>query len=616
MRWGDLANRAATAGVSVPMLLNSIIACTSPYPIRGFPYSPAIRAITLPANISAEATSAAGAAVTYIATATDRLGGSVVVACTPASGSTFALGATTVNCTATDARGITATGSFTVTVRDTTSPGLTLPANIIAEAAGPSGVAVTYTATSTDLVDGGVSVTCAPASGSTFALGTTTVNCTATDAHGNTVSASFTVTVRDTTPPTPNVASLPPASGQCSATVTPPTATDAYDGPIIATTPDPLTYPAQGTYTVHWTYTDSHRNKSTQTQMVTVQDTTPPFIICPADKVVNADPLVCSAVMSGIGPVTASDNCSGYTITYTLTGATLGSGANDASGRTFNLGTTTVTYTITDIAGLTASCSFTVSVVNPDPVVTLTGPISGSLYAMNTSVNFTATFTDAGGGTHTGTWMFDSISQAAAIVEPSGATPGLATATYTFTAAGVYTVKLTVNDSCGGTGTADQIGEMNLLVVVYDPSAGFVTGGGWINSPAGAYVADPTLTGKANFGFVSKYQKGANVPTGNTEFQFQAATFNFHSTVYQWLVVSGAKAQYKGTGTVNGSGNYGFLLTATDGDVSGGGGVDKFRIKLTDANGVVVYDNNRGGSDDIDQANPQAIGGGSIVIHK
>jgi hypothetical protein len=156
------------------------------------------------------------------------------------------------------------------------------------------------------------------------------------------------------------------------------------------------------------------------------------------------------------------------------------------------------------------------------------------------------------------------------------------------------------------------------IVVVYDPSGGFVTGGGWINSPAGAYVADASLTGKANFGFVSKYQKGATVPTGETEFQFQVAKFNFHSEVYQWLVVSGAKAQYKGTGTVNGMGKYGFLLTATDGQINGGGGVDKFRIKIWDINngGAIVYDNVIGASDDIDAANPIAISGGSIVVHK
>ena len=110
-----------------------------------------------------------------------------------------------------------------------------------------------------------------------------------------------------------------------------------------------------------------------------------------------------------------------------------------------------------------------------------------------------------------------------------------------------------VDADLNNAGTTTSITTVYQFVVIYDTSAGFVTGGGWMISPPGAYVGNPALTGKANFGFVSKYQKGANVPTGDTEFQFQAGGFNFKSTVYEWLVISGSKAQYKGSGTVNGS---------------------------------------------------------------
>ena len=106
------------------------------------------------------------------------------------------------------------------------------------------------------------------------------------------------------------------------------------------------------------------------------------------------------------------------------------------------------------------------------------------------------------------------------------------------------------------------------------------------------------------------------MPTGNTEFQFKVANLNFHSTAYQWLVVAGPKAQYKGWGTINGAGNYGFMLTAIDGQVAGGGGVDKFRIKIWDKNNgdAIVYDNQLNAVDDADPTT--ALGGGSIVIHK
>lgn len=190
----------------------------------------------------------------------------------------------------------------------------------------------------------------------------------------------------------------------------------------------------------------------------------------------------------------------------------------------------------------------------------------------------------------------------------------MAVLNHAFTAPGVYMVKLTITDDGGAAGVATTVDGIPAMVVIYDPSAGFVTGGGWINSPLGAYAADPELTGKANFGFVSKYKKGASVPTGETEFQFKVADLNFHSTTYEWLVVAGARAQYKGRGTVNGTGDYGFLLTAIDGNLKDEYEPDKFRIKITDrTTGALVYDNQMGEADGTEPTT--VLGGGSIVIH-
>jgi HYR domain len=152
--------------------------------------------LDLPANITREATSSAGAEVDFSAdvSATDELYGSVDVTCNPPSG-TFALGTTTVNCSATDGSGNTAEGSFTVTVRDTTGPALDLPQDITREVTGPSGATGNFTATANDLVDGSRPISCDPASGSTFSAGTTTVNCSSSDSRGNTSNGSFTVTV-------------------------------------------------------------------------------------------------------------------------------------------------------------------------------------------------------------------------------------------------------------------------------------------------------------------------------------------------------------------------------------------------------------------------------------
>ena len=277
--------------------------------------------------------------------------------------------------------------------------------------------------------------------------------------------------------------------------------------------------------------------------------------------------------------------------------------------------TGTVTITATDANGAYSFITFALTVNNAVPVVSITTPVTGTLYTLNGTVNVSASFTDAGkyDNPHTCTinWDDGTAAETRTVSETAGSGTGTCEGSRSFSKPGVYTIVVTITDKDGGIGTAQT------MAVFYDPNAGFVTGGGWINSPV--YPALPYMqtAGKANFGFVSKYQKGQSAPDGNTEFQFKEGNFNFHSTDYQWLVIAGPKAQFKGTGTVNGSGNYGFMLTATDGSMPGGGGVDKFRIKVWDINngGAIVYDNAYGSSDDIDAANPQALSGGSIVIH-
>jgi hypothetical protein len=118
-------------------------------------------------------------------------------ACDPAAGSLLPLGTTTVSCSVTDSGGLTTRGSFQVTVRDTTAPVLSgVPSSIYAVTGGSAGMAVSYsTPTAHDIVDPNPRVACAPASGSTFLVGTTTVRCSATDASGNASTAQFSITV-------------------------------------------------------------------------------------------------------------------------------------------------------------------------------------------------------------------------------------------------------------------------------------------------------------------------------------------------------------------------------------------------------------------------------------
>ena len=250
----------------------------------------------------------------------------------------------------------------------------------------------------------------------------------------------------------------------------------------------------------------------------------------------------------------------------------------------------------------------TVNISNVAPVITsVIGPVAP--VPLGSGVTITANFTDANASdTHTCSLSWgDGIVGPGVVTDSSGS--GACTQSHTYTLPGVYMVAATVTDN-GGLSAASSF----QFVIIFDTSDGFVTGGGWINSSAGAYSADLNMTGKATFGFESKYIKGQSTPSGKTEFNFQVAKFIFKSTSYDWLVVAGAKAQFKGSGTVNGSGDYGFILTATDSAVNGGGTVDKFRIKIWNkATGIVVYDNGRGAGDNSDP--PTALGGGNITIH-
>lgn len=256
-----------------------------------------------------------------------------------------------------------------------------------------------------------------------------------------------------------------------------------------------------------------------------------------------------------------------------------------------------VNPTVTDTAQLTVG--------NLPPSIgsmtTTTDPV-----ATGTPVAMAATYTDPGSNdTHTA-----SVSWGDGTTTSPAASGGTVTASHSYAAAGVYTVCLTVTDDDGASDSECSAG----YVVVYDPGAGFVTGGGWITAPAGSYPANPSASGPGRFGFVSKYQKGASTPTGNTEFQFQAGSLNFHSSSYDWLVIAGSKAIYKGAGTVNGDGGYSFLVSAVDGAKPGGGTVDRFRIKIWRADtGTVVFDNQTGAADDATATT--AISHGSIVIH-
>ena len=208
------------------------------------------------------------ASVTFAPTASDDCDGAITPVCSPASGTAFPKGTTTVTCTATDADNQTATCSFTVTVNDTQPPAITPPANISVPAtARLCSAVVTYNAPLvSDNCPGVGAPTCTPPSGTSFAKGTTTVTCTVKDVANNQASASFTVTVVDTQPPTiacpPNAVAATINPGDTSVAVsfeTPSTIDNCGGVSVVCNPPSGAQFP-RGTTTVNCTATDGSGN--------------------------------------------------------------------------------------------------------------------------------------------------------------------------------------------------------------------------------------------------------------------------------------------------------------------------------------------------------------------
>jgi hypothetical protein len=331
--------------------------------------------LTVPGDLTAEATGSAGAVVTWTASATDAVDGSPAVACSAtgglASGSTFPLGETLVGCAATDVAGNQDTKQFQVTVQDHTPPILTLPASTTTEATGPAGARVTYLASATDSVDGVIAPSCTPASATIFGIATTTVDCTATDAHANQAQGLFSVTVQDTTAPTltlPTVAPLEATGPDGAALTYVATASDVVDVTVAVTCDYPTgTVFQTGVTTVSCTATDTHGNTTPGNFTVTVKDTTGPVLTLPADITEEATKSTGRDIAYS---VSATDLVDGNVVT-----------SCDPANGTFPLGTTTVACTATDAHANTTTGSFTVTVVDTTAPVFGAGPGDQTLEA-------------------------------------------------------------------------------------------------------------------------------------------------------------------------------------------------------------------------------------------
>jgi hypothetical protein len=209
-----------------------------------------------------------------------------------------------------------------------------------------------------------------------------------------------------------------------------------------------------------------------------------------------------------------------------------------------------------------------VPVTNVAPSVSISSPGRDAVVVAGTIVPLAGAFGDPGAAdAHSAAWTVG------ATTLPAVVTGSAVAGSYFFTSAGIVPIGLTVADDDGGSGSATT------SLVVYDPSAGFVTGGGWI----------ATDGGKITFAVNAKYLTGATTPTGSVT--VHGGGVDFESTSLRFLVVTGTTAIVEGPG---------FRATAVDGSPN------EFAIRVWDASGRTLADTGA----------PRPLGGGQIQIHR
>lgn len=508
------------------------------------------------------------------ATVAYTLSGATTGTGTSLNGVTFNIGTTNVLWTATDAAGNTSTCNFNVVVTDNTNPiitscGATGTQNVNANSGCSyvlSGTA--WNATATDncgvaslnyTLTGATSGTGATLSGVSFNSGTTTVTWTATDAAGNTASCNFTVVVADNINPvisscgvtgTQNVNANSSCKYIVSGTAWDATATDNCGVSTLGYTLSGATTGAGvslngvsfnlGNTLVTWTATDAAGNTSSCNFTIIVTDNTNPVISsCGAtgNQTVNSNS-GCKYVVSGTAwNATATDNCGMSTLTYTLSGATTGTGTT-LNGVIFNTGTTTVTWTATDVAGNTSSCNFNVIVTdNINPVISSCGATGTQTVSANSSCKYVVS------GTAWDATATDNCGVSTIIYTLSGATTGTgASLNGVSFNAGTTIVTWTVTDAAGNTASCNfSVNVKDITNPVISSCGG--TGTQNVNSNSGCnYIVsgtawDAIATDNCGVSSLVYTLSGATTGTGTT---LNGITFNSGTTTVSWTATDAA----------------------------------------------------------------------------
>ena len=498
---------------------------------------------------------------------------------TSLNGVQFNLGVTTVTWIATDAAGNTVTCIFTVTVNDTQ-----LPVILSCGAVGNQSVVAdqgqcTYTQTSnawnasasdncsvtsvTYALTGATTGSGTSLSGVIFNLGTTTVAWTATDGSGNTSSCTFNVSVSDNQLPVilscgaAGNQSVVADAGQCMYTKTSNAwNASASDNCSVASIAYVLTGATTGsgtslsgvtfnlgTTTVTWTATDGSGNTSSCAFNVLVSDNQLPSIVsCGASGTQNvlANTGVCTYTNAGTAwDATAIDNCSVASVTYTLSGATIGTGTT-LNGVVFNQGTTVVTWKALDGSGNFSICMFNVIVGdNQNPVISNCSAIGNQVVNANTGI---CTYTH-----NSNSWnaiSTDNCTVSSMIFTLSGATSGTGTSLngVQFNL-GVTTVSWVATDAAGNTDTCMftvTVNDIQLPVILSCGAVGnqsVVADQGQCTYTQTSNVWNASASDNCSVASIVYVLTGATTGTGTS---LSGVAFNLGTTTVTWTATDGS----------------------------------------------------------------------------
>ena len=467
-----------------------------------------------------------------------------------------------------------------------------------------------------------------------YPVGTTNITWSVTDAAGNTATTIQKIIITDNEPPVitqfPSDVAVVCAADVPAVNISSVTATDncnvtvSHVGDVITN----QTCANRFTLTRTYKATDGSANTTTRSQVITVNDNVPPQITgLTTSKQILAPPN--HKMQDIVVSYNVIDNCNtfpNYTFNVTSNEPVNGTGDGDTdpdweitsdhhiklrAERAANGSGRIYTITITANDGCNAAVTSTAQVVVAHNI---TGPHSGQSFKVGSTVAFTGEFWDVPANRHTAKWLIDGSTTAKATVsEPSDGKNGKITGSYKFNTPGVYKLQMNVADQNGVTTYANTNGDVDAIVVIYDPNGGNTYGGGYFNSPAGALASNPTATGKASYGFAMNYFKNSTYPKGETQFEFKVGDLEFNALNFDYLVINSSMAQFKGTGKIlGGQSGVGFTMTVVDGQLDGTG-IDKIRMKIYNKNnGTIIYDNQPGAGDATLPVQP--VGANSTVV--